>query len=362
MSETVDTPFGEFALSRYPTRAKEPLRAWCGADTLLLEAAAAFVSPPTQVLTVNDEHGALSIPLAAAQATVTLWTDSALAALALAANCALNQCPPVAVIWSIQRPPPVSLVLLRIPKQKAFFEYQLGLLAAQVPADTLVLAAGMDKHLPGDVAALMEHYLGPCERHHGRYKAHYFSARIEAKPTLAAAPLRSLTTAPQPVPPAEAVPGNTWVEYDCPLLGGPLAALPNVFSRDRLDQGSRFLIEQLGQLTPVHYAVDLACGNGVLGLAALKTGLAQQVLFCDESAMALASARANRDRLLPGAHAGFHHGDGLLHNALTNLWDEPRDVPPSAPVGDSAYASAPAPELILCNPPFHLQHAVDDYA
>ncbi|PLW82107.1 50S rRNA methyltransferase [Kineobactrum sediminis] len=356
MSETVDTPFGSFALSRYPARRKEPLRAWCGADTLLLDAAAALDTLPPRVLTVNDEHGALSVPLATAQATVTLWTDSALAALAVAANREANQCPPIAVVWSTERPPPASLVLLRIPKQKAFLEYQLALLAAQLPVGAQVLAAGMDKHLPGDVAALMERYLGACERHHGRYKAHYFSARMGDRMGTTTAPLAAhqppLAPAHRPAASPGTSPDNAWVEYDCPLLGGPLAALPNVFSRDRLDQGSRFLIEQLGQLAPVQNAVDLACGNGVLGLAALQQGVAQHVLFCDESAMALASARANRERLLPAAQAGFHHGDGLLDNVL--------ESPPGG-VSDSI-VDAPAPELILCNPPFHLQHAVDDFA
>jgi hypothetical protein len=31
------TPFGDFLLRRYPARRDDPLQAWCGADTLLLE-------------------------------------------------------------------------------------------------------------------------------------------------------------------------------------------------------------------------------------------------------------------------------------------------------------------------------------
>jgi 23S rRNA (guanine1835-N2)-methyltransferase len=120
----------------------------------------------------------------------------------------------------------------------------------------------------------------------------------------------------------------------------PCRPLPNVFSREGLDLGTRFLLEQLAQLRPVARAVDLACGNGVIGLAALQRGLASELWFCDESAQAIASARLNLETVLPEqvAQAHFHHGDGL------------RDW------------SAPAPDLILCNPPFHLQHTVDDYA
>ena len=56
--------------------------------------------------------------------------------------------------------------------------------------------------------------------------------------------------------------------------------------------------------------------------------------------MAIASARLNVTRLAPGLQGRcvFHHGDGLLDYR------------------------GPMAELILCNPPFHLNHAVDEYA
>ena len=43
--------------------------------------------------------------------------------------------------------------------------------------------------------------------------------------------------------------------------------------------------------------MDLACGNGVLGLTAFTLGLATAVVMADESAMAVASARVNANRL-----------------------------------------------------------------
>ena len=56
--------------------------------------------------------------------------------------------------------------------------------------------------------------------------------------------------------------------------------------------------------------------------------------------MAVASALSNATRLFPQRldRCSFHHGDGLL-----------------------AYEGGPV-DLILCNPPFHLNHTVDDYA
>ncbi|MDO8862353.1 class I SAM-dependent methyltransferase [Haliea sp. E1-2-M8] len=315
-----NTPFGTFQLRRYPMRKQELLRAWCGADMLLLETlAGASLQEP--VLVVNDDYGALSLPLAAAGTACTLWTDSALAAQALADNACANKTPAPALVWSTDPPPAgTALVLLRIPKQKALLEYQLAQLAPLLPAGATVLAAGMDKHLPTGLDNLFNRYIGPCERLRGRYKAHLWRARRSEQ-----------------APPA--MPGDL-SSYYCEPLGATLRSLPNVFSRQTLDLGTRFLLEQLSELQPVARAVDLACGNGVIGLVALQRSLARELWFCDESAQAIASARLNLEKVLPQqvTMAHFHHGDGL------------RDW------------AAPAPDLVLCNPPFHLQHTVDDYA
>ncbi|MBA6412209.1 methyltransferase [Parahaliea sp. F7430] len=311
-----ETPFGCFELQRYPRRPNDTLNAWCAADSLLLEAFAAEPASPATTLVVNDEHGALTTALKAAW----MWSDSALSVRALRDNLARNRLPECQVIWSTEPPPATaSIVLMRVPKQLAYFEYQLACLATTLAPGTRLVIGGMDKHLSPQTAAIIERYIGPTERHRGRRKARLFSATIDG--------LRHEAKA-------------QWSQYYCQALNAELRALPNVFSREQLDRGSELLIAQLQRLAPVSRLIDLACGNGVLGLAALDAGLAQELVFCDESAMAVASARENLEHLQPQALARceFHHGDGLKH-----------------------YRGAKA-DLILCNPPFHLQHTVDDFA
>ena len=99
------------------------------------------------------------------------------------------------------------------------------------------------------------------------------------------------------------------------------------------------LEELLHSLEPADHILDLACGNGVIGLAAWHQGLSRRLTFCDESAMAICSARENATHFFKDAADafGFHHGDGL------------KGLPEQA-------------DLILCNPPFHLGHTVDDLA
>jgi 16S rRNA G1207 methylase RsmC len=314
--EPCHTPFGDFRLGRYPARRDEPLQAWCAADLLLLEEIHRLGIPGPDILVVNDEQGALCVALEPRE----LWTDSALATLALNKNLERNQRGRVPVRWSTERPSAgAALVALRIPKQLPYFQYQLAVLSRLIEPGATVLAAGMDKHLSPRVAVLLEEYIGPTERHRGQRKARLFSARRDER------------EGPAAEPPAS---------YYCEALADELQALPNVFSQERLDGGSRLLLEQLQALEPATRVVDLACGNGVLGLSAFRQGLASEVLFADESAMAVASAQANAARLFPtdSARFVFHRGDGLADYA------------------------GPAAGLILCNPPFHLNHVVDDYA
>ncbi|MEZ5503096.1 MAG: methyltransferase [Halioglobus sp.] len=249
-----------------------------------------------------------------------LCTDSALSVLALRRNERANRRGATPVFWSNQAPPGApALVVMRIPKQLAFFEYQLSRLAGWLAPGTTVLAAGMDKHLSANTAATLERFIGPTRRHPGARKARLFSAIRDDRP------------APPPEPPPRVF---------CEALEAELESLPNVFSREKLDLGTRELIRQLHGLTRVDTLIDLACGNGVLGLVAYGQGLANTVVFCDESAMAIDSAQRNARRLFPraGDHFMFHHGDGLLE-----------------------YDANPA-QIILCNPPFHHDHTVDEFA
>lgn len=309
-----NSPYGSLDLRRYPQRRQEPLQAWCAADSLLLDAFYEHDILATDTLVANDDHGALT----AALAPRALWTDSALAAIATAQNLQRNNLAVVPRLWSTQSPgEQLQLALLRVPKQLPYFEHQVAVLAQVMAPGSLLICGGMDKHLSPHTASLIEKYFGPVTRHRGKHKARLFSA------------MRSDL-------PARGVPAAA--RYHCEELGVELRSLPNVFSRDRLDMGTRFLLQQLSRLAPVETVLDLACGNGVLGLGALQCGLGQQLIGCDESAMAIASARCNAQALFgESAAVNFHHGDGLL-------------------------GLSEKVELILCNPPFHLGHTVDDFA
>ena len=244
---TVNTPGGTITLQRYPRRRGEQKLAWNSADLLLLDYAAASGSAPANTLVVNDEFGALAVSLGA---ECCVWSDSALARLALCQNAELNSLKPPRLIPVTETPAgDFSLVLLRVPKQLSLLRYQLQILRESLAEGTLVVCGGMDKHLPRTLADTLEEFLGETERHRGERKARLFSVRVDKSCS------------------ATEVQGR---QYFCEELGLQISSRPNVFSAAQLDIGTRALLEQMSRLPAVERVADLGCGNGVLGLAALQ--------------------------------------------------------------------------------------------
>ena len=310
------TSAGAFDLRRYPSRKEEPLKAWNSADVLLVEQMLELEAIPGSLLTVNDEHGALALALRPA----AQWTDSALSMIAVKENCRRNNIEAPKTFTSVESPSgSFSAVAMKVPKQLSYFEFQLSQLCTIMPVNTVLVASGMDKHLSPQVAGLIEKYIGPTTRHRGKFKARCFCAARD-----------------------ERSPGDTpisWQSYYSEILQGEMRSLANVFSREKMDGGSRLLIEVVTSLEPAKHAIDLACGNGVLGLTLYKLGLCKSLTLCDESAMAVDSASHNALNLMRNDidNINTHHGDGLLN------------IP------------GPRAELIVCNPPFHSNHTVEEY-
>lgn len=127
---------------------------------------------------------------------------------------------------------------------------------------------------------------------------------------------------------------QTWHEFDVTWAGLSLhlRSLPGIFSFDRLDAGTRFLLESI-KIPAGARLLDAGCGYGMIGLAA---GLSEaaEIDLVDVNLLAMAAARQNfaqfdftQARILPG--------DALQA------------------VQDRQYS------LILTNPPFHAGKAVD---
>ena len=319
MSETrLITPEGEFELRRYPPRRRELLRAWDAADEYLLQRLYESNLRQRQTLIVNDSFGALAVALQ--QLSPDSWSDSWLAHQALRENLKRNACDPdsVRILPSTQTPDKSpDLVLFKVPKSLALLEDQLIRLKPLLTQSSRVIVAGMVKTMPSSLWKMLESIIGPSETSRAQKKARLIEVSVD--------PQLHLPENPYP---------RRWT-----LEGTAFEIInqSNVFSRERLDIGTRFLLQHLPRTEGPREIIDLGCGNGILGLMAARQNPEASLSFIDESYMAIASARANFKQIDPTLQrAKFYLDDGL------------------------AEFQKHAADLILCNPPFHQSHAVGD--
>nr|WP_232028652.1 methyltransferase [Streptomyces lincolnensis] len=322
MDDRMKTPWGELALARFPEDPRDRLRAWDASDEYLLRhLAEEGVELSGTVVVVGDRWGALVTALAAHRPTQI--TDSYLTQEATRANLARSAVEPGAVeLLTTRDTPParIDVLLVRVPKSLALLEDQLLRLAPSVHAGTVVVGTGMVKEIHTSTLKLFERILGPTRTSLAEKKARL----------ILTTPAPSAKPAGSPWPYSYTLPDGIGV-----VSGRTVVNHAGVFCADRLDVGTRFLLQHLPE-TKGARVVDLGCGNGVVGTAVALADPEAEVLFVDESFPAVASAEATyRANGVPG-HAEFRVGDGLA----------------GVPAGSV--------DLVLNNPPFHSHQATTD--
>jgi len=123
---------------------------------------------------------------------------------------------------------------------------------------------------------------------------------------------------------------------DCIIIGEKtLLSKPGQFGWNKIDEGSEFLIDTLGELLSPHafqHCLDLGCGYGYLTCASQHLNIQMRTLT-DNNAAALATAKANCERLAINARVIASDAGEKLENQF---------------------------DLILCNPPFHQGFSIDE--
>jgi len=330
------TQSGEFLLERLPKTVKGDLRAWDAADELLLSTL--LNNPPEHtppllhdvldkyvkvggcaILIINDSFGALSVALH--QYTMHSWSDSYLSHLATQQNFNINQLDDakhLSIPSNKDLNQSYDLVIIKIPKTLGLLEDQLCRLKPHIHANTTVIATAMSKHIHTSTLKVFEKFIGTTSTSRATKKARLIFAKNDNS---------QKHQSPYP---------KTISEDSLKLT---LVNHANIFAKDKLDIGTRFLIEQLKQCPAANHIVDLGCGNGVLGIIAGRLQPEAKISFIDESYAAIASAKENykQENKDKPNNASFYNSD--CFNQFT---------------GENV-------DLILCNPPFHQNHSIGDH-
>ena len=324
----METSSGCYQLQRYPVRKKAGLRAWDAADEYILDYLKSneLLHQGVSLLIVNDNFGGLSVPLSQYQPVV--MTDSYLSMQGISLNLKNNAIDydAVTIINSLDAPDSVlqktaDIVLIKIPRSLAMLEDQLHRVRASLGSSTIIIAAGKTKHIHRSTLDLFKNIIGPTTTSIARKKSRLIFSQFDAAMPVAENPH----------------PGKYKTGYQ--LDGKELEIINHaaVFSREKLDIGTRLFIENLPVNERYESIVDLGCGNGILGLIAAIKNPAARIIFTDESYMAIESAINN----FSAVFADTREAEFLQTDCLYGVADN-------------------SVSLILCNPPFHQHNAISD--
>ena len=310
-------------LRRFPDVEADNLFAVDASDRLILDEAAGAVAEAgaDEVVVIEDRYGALSLGAAALQGArgIRVHQDVLSGELALALNAAGSGLS--ATYRSLDLGEELlsgaRVVLLQLPRSLAALDEVADAIRRFAAPDVVVIAGGRLKHMTPAMNEVLR-------RHFNELKVS--PARQKSRVLRVAAPI---PTTAQPVV-------STWpnsVEHAD--LGLTVCAHGAVFAGATVDIGTRYLLEFLDRMnTDAHSAIDLGCGTGVLAAALARRRPALRVTATDQSAAAVASARAT-----------------MLANGLTDRVSVVRDDALRGQRDSSA-------ELIVLNPPFHIGSSV----
>jgi len=317
----LETPQGQFTLNRYPIRQNEQLRAWDAADEYLLLYLhdQGLLTDSSKILILNDAFGALSISLS--EYSPCSVSDSYVSHQAIIENACVNSISTeqINIQDNFQTLKGVfNLVMIKIPKNLAMLEDELFRIRDNCDENTVILAGAMSKHIHSSTLKIFERVLGTTTTSLARKKARLVMCEFNAE----LKPGKS----PYPSQYKNDVTEETYLNH------------ANVFSREKLDLGSRFMLEHIPKSNSYTKILDLACGNGVLGITAAHFNPMAKIVFVDESYMAVESAKLNAHKLLEDSS----NCEFKVTDCLQGVEDNSLD-------------------LILNNPPFHQNHVVGDF-
>ncbi|WP_280386350.1 class I SAM-dependent methyltransferase [Nocardia wallacei] len=308
-------------LRRYPDVEAVNLYAVDAADRLILDVAADALAAAggegEGVAVVDDGYGALTLGAIATHelSGVRVHQDLLTGELALANNARALGLSDRYTAHALGRRllEGARVVLLRLPRALSGLAEIADAVARYADPEVEVFAGARDKYLTPAMNDVLSESFASVRASRGRQKSRILLAQ-HPKP---------LGDPPFPV------------RNQLDELGLEVVAHGAAFSGPRLDIGTRFLLEHVRRMKPdAREAIDLGCGTGILAVALAKARPRISVVGTDQSAAAVASARATA-------------AANCVADRVTVLRDD-------AMAGVAAHSA----DLVVCNPPFHVGAAV----
>ncbi len=305
----------EIKLERYPLLTNDNFLAWDSADEYIINEVSNNYSNLSRVLIIEDDFGAISLGIQAEE--IFLVNDSILSQKGIKHNLQINN-KKVSNTTFISPydsfPSDIDLIIIKIPKINKYLEFLLNKVNKTYNAKTKIILGARVKYLNSTIYSYCKLYLSDFCYSLSWKKSKIITASLK-----------------------ENVEKKDFVKhlaaYDLNLIN-----YPNLFSSDKVDIGSSFLLDNLNKINftdSINNIIDLGSANGILGLTIHKILPDSKLWLTDITYSALESAKASVESSYFDSNKVFFKIDNSLDSFEDNFAD-----------------------LIVINPPFHENHKV----
>ncbi|MCT4581203.1 MAG: methyltransferase [Flavobacteriales bacterium] len=296
-----------YSIKRYPSNSNNSLKPWNAGDELTLIYLEDLLDQNSKIIIANDDFGFLATTLNTY--TPISIVNNKTQEYALKANSKINNFE----LLSSQLVSPLehlntkhNLGLLKVPKSIDLFELYLAQIHQNLTDDGRIICSFMTKYFTPQLLKVASKYFEDIQQTKAHKKARLIV--LQKKKTKQLIPLHHLN-----------------------YKGNELQQYYGVFSASNIDYASQFLIDHLIIQKNEEKILDLASGNGILGLMALQQQPHAAVTLLDDSFLAIASSQLN----LQAYNCSYIHDNTL------------------ATIADSSF------DLVISNPPFHFGYEIN---
>ncbi len=303
MAENFNSDSFEITLDRYPSTSNRSLKPFNNADILAFKSLSA-AKDVRSVHVFNDRFGFWNCSIRNASVN-TIWSfaseKKAIQQNLKRNNLQYNESTFFKPLDPLRN---VELALIRIPKSVELFELYLRQIHKASHKSTIAICGFMTKYFNASLLKVASRYFEDVTQSLAWKKARVLVLKNP----------RSIVDYP------EITNSIVWKENSLQQYYG-------VFSSNKIDYGTQFLLEDLYVDTNELEILDLASGNGVIAFEALQLNPNARVTLLDDSILAVESSKLN------------------IHSKANFICDD-----------DFSQLKKRHFDLVLSNPPFHFEH------